>query len=72
MASEKNGLSTKDLFIGGVIGGAIGAVTALLLAPKTGEEFRNELHLKDCVNNGVGKVKQLTSTLLNKESEPYS
>ncbi|RYL89785.1 YtxH domain-containing protein [Sporolactobacillus sp. THM7-4] len=76
MASSKGnkcaGLSAKELFVGGIIGGAIGAVTALLLAPKSGEEFRKDLNLMNAVDLGVGKVKQLTSTLISKESEPYS
>ena len=40
-----NGM-TKGLVIGLVAGGAIGAVIALLYAPKTGKEFRAELRDK--------------------------
>ncbi|QKG85238.1 hypothetical protein GXN76_12645 [Kroppenstedtia pulmonis] len=38
-----NNMSGKDLFIGAVIGGVIGATAALLLAPKSGRETRREL-----------------------------
>lgn len=34
---------TKGFVFGALIGGAVGAVTALLLAPKSGEELRKEL-----------------------------
>ena len=34
---------TKGFVFGALIGGSIGAVTALLLAPKSGEEFRKEI-----------------------------
>jgi gas vesicle protein len=39
---EKN--SSKDFFVGAIIGGVIGAAAALLLAPKTGKELRNDLN----------------------------
>lgn len=37
------GMSGKDFFIGAVVGGIIGASTALLLAPKSGRETREDL-----------------------------
>lgn len=40
---SNNNMSGKDLFIGAVIGGVIGATAALLLAPKSGRETRREL-----------------------------
>lgn len=73
--SEKkccSGLSGKELMIGSIIGGIVGGVTALLLAPKSGEETRRDLHVKDLVSNGVDKVKQAASTLVKKDEEPYS
>lgn len=77
MSAEKNGqvcecTSAKDIFIGGVIGGLIGAALALLFAPKTGEEVRKDLHLKKLVTDGVDKVKEAASTIANKDQEPYS
>ncbi|WP_010631087.1 YtxH domain-containing protein [Sporolactobacillus vineae] len=64
--------NAKDIFLGGVIGGLIGAALALLFAPKTGEEVRNDLHLKKLVTDGVDKVKEAASTIANKDQEPYS
>lgn len=34
---------TKGFIFGALIGGAVGAITALLLAPKSGEELRKDL-----------------------------
>ncbi|MFX3618309.1 MAG: YtxH domain-containing protein [Sporolactobacillus sp.] len=74
-----SGLSGKGLFIGGIIGGAVGAVTALLLAPKTGEELRQNIDLKSAVNSGVEKIKLAASQakskavdLVKKDDEPFS
>lgn len=67
-----SGLGARELFIGGIIGGAIGAAAALLLAPKSGEEIRSDLHVKDLVGGSVEKVKQAASSLAKKDSEPYS
>ncbi|MET1248049.1 YtxH domain-containing protein [Sporolactobacillus sp. STCC-11] len=65
-------LGFKELVIGGVVGGAIGASIALLFAPKSGAEIRKDFSVKEFVDNGVGKVKQATTSLLNKDNEPYS
>lgn len=67
-----SGLHVRELFIGGVIGGAAGAIVALLLAPKTGEEFRQGLNLKGRLEEGVDKAKELTSGILQKDDEPFS
>ncbi|HZH61029.1 MAG TPA: YtxH domain-containing protein [Metabacillus sp.] len=40
MAKNSNG---KDFIIGSLIGGLVGAATALFLAPKSGKEMRNNL-----------------------------
>lgn len=40
---DGNNLNGKDFVIGVLIGGIIGAAAALLLAPKSGRELRNEL-----------------------------
>ena len=41
MASENN--SGSSIFLGFLAGGAIGAILALLYAPKTGRELRNDI-----------------------------
>lgn len=40
MTNQQKG---KDLLIGAVVGGVLGAVTALLLAPKSGKELRGDI-----------------------------
>jgi len=42
MAHDDDGL-TKGLFLGFLAGSVIGAVTALLLAPKSGRELREDI-----------------------------
>lgn len=43
MSENNNNTNGKDLVIGVLIGGIIGAGAALLLAPKSGRELRGEL-----------------------------
>ena len=38
-----NNMNGKDFLLGAVVGGIIGAVTALLLAPKSGTELRADI-----------------------------
>lgn len=38
-----NNMNGKDFLLGAVVGGIIGAVTALLLAPKSGSELRADI-----------------------------
>ncbi|HWO96338.1 MAG TPA: YtxH domain-containing protein [Bacillus sp. (in: firmicutes)] len=44
MSKDKEGLSSKDFLLGTMIGGLVGAATALLLAPKTGRELRSDIN----------------------------
>ncbi|MBM7701181.1 YtxH domain-containing protein [Metabacillus iocasae] len=44
MGKEKEGLSSKDFLLGSILGGVVGAATALLLAPKAGKELRSDLN----------------------------
>lgn len=44
--AENNNEYSKGIVLGTIIGGAIGAATALLLAPKAGKELRQELSEK--------------------------
>jgi hypothetical protein len=39
--NQKN--DSKDFLIGALVGGIIGGVTAFLLAPKSGNEFRDDI-----------------------------
>ncbi|RDU36173.1 YtxH domain-containing protein [Neobacillus piezotolerans] len=40
---ERNNVTSKDFLTGAVIGGLIGAATALFLAPKSGRELREKV-----------------------------
>jgi gas vesicle protein len=40
---KNENLDKKSLLLGAVIGGAIGAITALLFAPKSGRELRRDI-----------------------------
>lgn len=66
-AQNKNEESSNNFLLGALIGGMVGAATALLFAPKSGKELRNSL------NNQTGSLKektiQLRENVLNKSSE---
>lgn len=47
---------TKGFVVGAIIGGAIGAVTALLFAPKSGEELRKDIAEKS--TDAYGKAQK--------------
>jgi gas vesicle protein len=57
----------KDFFIGAVIGGVLGAVTALLLAPKSGKELRADL--SEQVQTVSQKTQELASNVSVKTQE---
>ena len=40
----RDSINSKDFMIGALIGGMIGAATALFMAPKTGKELRNDFN----------------------------
>lgn len=42
--SENQNKSSKSFIMGAIVGGIVGAVTALLLAPKSGKEMREDLN----------------------------
>ncbi|WP_433743761.1 YtxH domain-containing protein [Falsibacillus pallidus] len=46
--AERNdqNMNTKDFLIGALIGGIVGATTALFLAPKSGKELRDDLNIQ--------------------------
>jgi gas vesicle protein len=41
--SEEEEETTRDLLIGGLVGGVVGAAVGLLLAPKSGEDLREDI-----------------------------
>ena len=58
--------SSKDFIIGALIGGIIGAATALFLAPKSGKELRTDL------NTHASTLKEKTSTYTDSAKEKSS
>ena len=60
----KEGLSNKDFLLGTVIGGLVGAATALLLAPKSGKEIRTDIN--DQATYVRLKTEQMTNTAWEK------
>ncbi|NIS38217.1 YtxH domain-containing protein, partial [Candidatus Saccharibacteria bacterium] len=60
---------TFDLITGMIIGGAIGAITALLYAPKSGRETREEVGEK--VEDIYGRAKEEYDDTLKKARQSY-
>jgi gas vesicle protein len=69
MAHDDNGL-TKGLLMGFIAGSAIGAITALLLAPKSGKELRVDIRkkadeLKDVAQDQLQQARKKADELVN-------
>jgi len=64
MAVDKRG---KDLLVGAVIGTILGAVTALLLAPKSGRELRADI--SEGVHHVSEKTQQVAETVVDKSKQ---
>lgn len=69
MAIDRNGFS-KGLVIGLLAGGAIGAITALLYAPKSGKELRSDLKKK--ANDLAEDASELVNTARSKAADTIS
>ncbi|WP_026582535.1 YtxH domain-containing protein [Bacillus sp. J33] len=64
--SEEN-INAKDFMIGALIGGMVGAATALFLAPKSGKELQSDLNEKAALLKE--KSGQFRETAMTKGSE---
>ncbi|MCY9667373.1 YtxH domain-containing protein [Paenibacillus alginolyticus] len=64
MSNERKG---KDLLIGAVVGGILGAATALLFAPKSGSELRSDIAEQAQVVSD--KTVQIASTVSQRTQE---
>ncbi|MEO7674706.1 MAG: YtxH domain-containing protein [Pyrinomonadaceae bacterium] len=64
---EETSAATKLTFL--LIGGGIGAVIALLFAPKSGEELRGDI--ADVTRKGIEKSKETAAQLQEKAGEYY-
>ncbi len=67
MSSEKR---NKDLLVGAVIGSVLGAVTALLFAPKSGRELRADL--KEGYHQVSEKTQQIAGDVADKSKRIVS
>lgn len=63
----ESSINTKDFIIGALIGGIVGAATALFLAPKSGREIRNDLNAG--ANSLRVKTEEIRDTAKNKGVE---
>lgn len=63
---EETGVSTKLTFL--LVGGGIGAILALLFAPKSGHELRGDI--ADVTRKGLDKTKE-TATLVGERAGEY-
>jgi len=65
--SENQNKSSKSFIMGAIVGGIVGAVTALLLAPKSGKEMREDINEQAAVLKE--RSLQLKDTAVEKGSE---
>jgi len=63
---DDGSMNTKDFMIGALIGGMVGAATALFLAPKSGRELREDL------NTRAGTVKERAANITEMAKEKGS
>ena len=64
---EESSATTKLTYL--IIGGGIGAILALLFAPKSGEELRGDI--ADATRKGIEKGKEAAAQLSEKAGEYY-
>jgi len=64
---EESSTSTKLTYL--LIGGGIGAIIALLFAPKAGHELRGDI--ADATRKGIDKTKETAAQLQEKAGEYY-
>ncbi len=78
MSENNNNINSKDFLLGAVMGTVLGAVTALLLAPKSGRELRSDISeqyrqvstkTQEIASNVGAKTKELAETVGEKSQE---
>ena len=74
MSEQNSSNYTKGFLLGALVGGAVGAITALLLAPKSGRELREDIAMRssefydkatDYFNEVEGNVSTAVSNTVN-------
>ena len=68
MKNEKLNIETKLSYL--LIGGGIGAILALLFAPKAGEELRSDI--ADVTRKGMNKTEELANQISEKAQTVYA
>lgn len=68
MTNEKSNIETKLTYL--IIGGGIGAILALLFAPKAGEELRSDI--ADVTRKGMNKTEELATQLSETAQTVYA
>ena len=69
MTNEKSKTRTKLSYLYLLVGGGIGAILALLFAPKTGQEFRADI--ADTTRKGLDKTEEIAGQLSEKAQTVY-
>lgn len=64
---EETSVATKLTYL--IVGGGIGAIIALLFAPKSGQELRDDI--ADATRKGIEKSKETAAQLQEKAGEYY-
>ena len=67
MTDETSKIGTKLLYL--FVGGGIGAILALLFAPKAGQEFRADI--ADATRKGLDKTEEIAGQLSEKAQTVY-
>ncbi len=65
--SENNNMNGKDFLLGAVVGAAVGAISALLLAPKPGKDLRGDIATQ--YSTVSGKTQELAGVVKEKGQE---
>ena len=68
MSNEKSNIETKLTYL--IIGGGIGAILALLFAPKAGEELRSDI--ADATRKGLNKTEEIATQFGEKAQNVYA
>ncbi|MBM7692925.1 gas vesicle protein [Peribacillus deserti] len=64
---NRENINTKDFLIGTLIGGIVGAATALFMAPKSGKELRGDLNTQ--TTNLLDKTEKIRQTAMEKGTQ---
>lgn len=69
MSNEERGTSLSTVFVSFLAGAAIGSGLALLFAPKTGREVRDQI--RDMTDDAVDRIKDYAKDAQDKLRETY-